>query len=236
LKFLNILAFLLIFNTFILLGFLVSDFTGRTVYERITVNLTRAIDGDTVDTDIGRVRLLGINTPEKNQPYYQEAKEYLANLEGKKVELETRGKDKYDRTLGYLFYNNQLINAQILKQGLANLYVYEKDENYRELLGAEQWARDEGIGLWEKSANYGCIELTKLKYKEDGKRCTNQEQLILNNKCQKIQAILKDSANHIEELTLDSGLFSMNFSCVWNDEGDTLMIRDSRGLLVFYRY
>ncbi len=60
-KTLNILIFLLIFNTFILLGFLTSELTGKIVYERITVNVTRVIDGDTIDTNIGRVRLLGIN-------------------------------------------------------------------------------------------------------------------------------------------------------------------------------
>jgi len=62
-KTLNILIFLLIFNTFILLGFLASEMnmTGKVVYEKISVNLTRAIDGDTIDTEFGRIRLLGIN-------------------------------------------------------------------------------------------------------------------------------------------------------------------------------
>ena len=62
-KTLNILIFLLIFNTFILLGFLASEMnmTGKVVYEKISVNLTRAIDGDTIDTEMGRIRLLGIN-------------------------------------------------------------------------------------------------------------------------------------------------------------------------------
>ncbi|MBU3912468.1 MAG: hypothetical protein KKE50_00085 [Nanoarchaeota archaeon] len=61
-KTLNLLIFLLIFNTFILLGFLISELTGKVFYERISVNITKVIDGDTIDTDIGRVRLLGINT------------------------------------------------------------------------------------------------------------------------------------------------------------------------------
>ncbi len=61
-KTLNILIFLLIFNMFVLLGFLTSEFTGKVVYERVLVNITKVIDGDTIDTDIGRVRSLGINT------------------------------------------------------------------------------------------------------------------------------------------------------------------------------
>ena len=60
-KLLNILIFLLIFNTFILLGFLASEMTGNVVKSRVLINVTRVIDGDTIDTDIGKVRLLGIN-------------------------------------------------------------------------------------------------------------------------------------------------------------------------------
>ncbi len=60
-KTLNVLVFLLIFNTFILLGYIASELTGKVTYERINVNVTRVIDGDTIDTELGRVRLLGIN-------------------------------------------------------------------------------------------------------------------------------------------------------------------------------
>ncbi len=236
-KVLNILIFLLIFNTFILLGYLTSTFTGNVVHERIIVNISHVIDGDTFKDQTGQsYRLLGINTPEKKQPYYEEAASFLKQYGGKKVELENRGKDKYDRTLGYIFYNNKLINAEILKQGLASLYVYDKDEYYSQLKKAEQEARKNNLGLWKRSNNYGCIELTRLKYEEDGNRCTNQEQLVLNNKCGKLSIIIKDDANHIEQVSLATGTYTQNFSCVWNDDGDSLYIRDETGLLLFYRY
>jgi len=61
-KTLNILIFLLIFNTFILFGYLTSEITGKVVYERVISNLTRVIDGDTVVIADGtHVRMLGIN-------------------------------------------------------------------------------------------------------------------------------------------------------------------------------
>jgi len=64
-KTLNILIFLLIFNTFILFGYLTSELTGRVTYERVSANLTRAIDGDTIEIQDGtHVRLLGINDKE----------------------------------------------------------------------------------------------------------------------------------------------------------------------------
>ena len=87
-KLLKILVFLLIFNTFILLGYLISEskITGNITYEKIKVNLTRAIDGDTIDTDIGKIRLLGINTPEKKNPGYEEALNFLKNYENKTID------------------------------------------------------------------------------------------------------------------------------------------------------
>ena len=241
-KILNILIFLLIFNTFILLGFLVSesDITGKAVYERISVNVSRVIDGDTIDVTLNnltqRLRLLGINTPEKKNPGYEEALDFLRQYENKTIELEEREKDKYNRTLAYIYYSGKLLNSEILKQGLANLYVYNKDENYQELEKAEKYARDNNLGLWKKSDNYGCIQLIQLKYQEGEERCTNNEQLILNNICNNIQAILKDDANHIEKLNLSQGIYIQNFSCIWNDDGDSLYIRDEQGLLWFYRY
>lgn len=233
---LKILIFLLILNNFILLGFLFSQFTGRVILERVQVNITRVIDGDTFDSDIGKVRMLGINTPESKQPYYEQAKENLKRYEGKQVELEFKEKDKYQRILGYLFYNNHLVNEQQLSLGLASLYYYKKDDYYPRLKKAEENARKNSLGIWKHSINYGCISLINLKYEEEGERCTNREQLTLNNQCKSMSVTIKDDATHIYEQKIPSGIFSMNFSCIWNDDGDSLYIYDSEGLLLFYRY
>jgi len=122
-----------------------------------------------------------------------------------------------------------------LQEGLANLYVYDKDKNYEELKKAEQEARQKEKGIWKKSENYGCLEIVELKYVEE-KRCNNQEQLVLKNKCEKMDVTLKDSANHIYKISLEKGLFEKNFSCVWNDDGDVLIIRDNGGLVGYYAY
>jgi endonuclease YncB( thermonuclease family) len=199
----------------------------------------RAIDGDTLETDMGKVRLLGINTPEKNQPYYREAKDLLAEYEGKEIQLittkEQDNKDKYDRFLRYAFYDGKFLNAEILGNGLANFYSYADDKYTQTLKNAEEDAKNKEIGLWKKSSNYGCIKLIKLQYIEET-RCNNQEQLILENDCEKMTIILKDDANHIYNLTIDNGLLTKNFSCVFNDAGDNLFIRDEEGLLLDYRY
>lgn len=233
----RILIFFAIVIILIDLAYFYPKLAGKTAYSREFVNVTKVIDGDTIDTSIGKVRLLGINTPEKNQPYYEEAKAFLKQYEGKQVEIERakEDKDKYNRFLRYIFYNKIFINQEILKQGLANLYVYSEDKYTQALKEAESSAQNQEKALWKKSINYGCLELIKLKYLEET-RCNNQEQLILNNKCNNLNVILKDDANHIYQINLEPGTFVKNFSCVFNDEGDSLSVRDKDGLLLYYHY
>lgn len=226
-----------LFIFLIISGIFYYNSTGNVIKETQTAVITRIIDGDTVDSSLGEIRLLGINTPEKKNSGYQEAKNFLSNLTlNKTVELETQGNDKYGRTLAYIILNNELINKKLLQEGLATLYYYEKDNYYKEMKKAEELAREQEKGLWKKSSNSSCIQLIRLIYTENGERCTNQEQLILNNSCNQMQINLKDDANHIENINLEQGIYTQNFSCVFNDEGDSLYIRDNSGLILFYRY
>ena len=192
--------------------------------------VSRVIDGDTLELENGlRVRLLGINTPEKNQNYYEEAKQFLKNLaENKTIKIIWQDTDKYGRILAYIFCKN-LLNREILERGFANLYYYEKDKYYKEMKKAEELARKNEKGIWKRSQDYRCLKLLELKYKEP-------EQIILENSCPKINIILKDDATHIYQEEIPSGIWKKNFSHIWNDEGDSLFIWDDSGLLIFYRY
>lgn len=204
-------------------------------YSQVSTNILQIIDGDTIDTDLGRIRLLGINTPEKNQPLHDEAMNFLKKIEGKEVKIELHGKDKYGRWLGYVF-SDVFINEEVLKNGLANLYVYDKDNYLSKLQKAENEARLSERGIWKKSSNSICIELITLTYLDLGE-AKDQEQLIINNKCNfSISVIIKDDANHIYKENLYPGIFSKNFSNIFNDNGDTLFVRDVNGLLLWYRY
>lgn len=229
------MIFLAVIIILVDLAYFYPKLTGKAAYEKISVNITRVIDGDTIESDMGKIRLLGINTPEKKMPYYEEAKDFLKQYENKTVEVEFHGADKYNRILGYVFYNNELINKKILEKGLGNLYVYEKKEHFQELEKAEKYARGNELGIWKKSENYGCLEIVKFNYIEEN-RCNNQEQLVLNNKCGSLNLTLKDEANHIYKLNIDKGIFTKNFSCVFNDEGDSLFIREESGLVLHYHY
>ena len=204
----------------------------NTIYSREEVFSIRAIDGDTLELDNSlRIRLLGINTPEKNMPYYEEAKQFLQKLENKTIQIENNGPDKYDRILAYVYFNNNLINQEILKNGFANLYYYGTDEHYEDMKKAEQFARDNELGIWKKSENKDCLKLIKFKTDEP-------ENLILYNNCDKqLNIIIKDDATHIYKESINqNSLFEKNFSHIWNTEGDTLYIWDEKGLIIFKRY
>ncbi len=194
------------------------------------VYISHVIDGDTIETENGvRIRLLGINTPEKGQFCYEEARRFLQDLvENKSVSIEWKKTDKYGRILGYVFLNG-MINKKILENGFANIYYYEKDRYFSQMGEAESSAREKEIGIWKKSQNYWCLVLEELKFNEP-------ERLVLTNKCDEMEVVIKDEATHIFNATLHSGKWEKNFSHIWNDEGDSLFVYDCDGLLLFHRY
>ena len=204
-------------------------------YPRQEVNITKIIDGDTIEIEseetISRARLKGINTPEKNQPYYDEATDFLKNIKDKTVEIENHGQDKYNRILVYVFYKDELLNREILENGLGNLYYYSEDNHYQELKKAEQKARQQEKGIWKSSENTGCIELIKLQYEEP-------EKLILENNCnKKITLTIKDEATHTYQETIKpKSTLTKTTSHIWNDAGDSVFIWDKSGLLLYYSY
>jgi len=90
------------------------------------------IDGDTfeyIDTtsnEIVKVRLLCVDTPEKGETGYEEAKEYLSSLIlGQKVILKSsvNDKDDYGRALRYVYFNDLLINKIIITNGYGDLWI-----------------------------------------------------------------------------------------------------------------
>lgn len=109
-------------------------------------------DGDTITVLSGKeqtkVRLYGIDAPEKKQEYGQKSKQFLASLiAGQVVEVEPKGKDRYKRTLGIIYYKGQDINAQMVLNGYAWAYV----KYSRIYVDQEKTARENKRGLWQSS-------------------------------------------------------------------------------------
>jgi len=127
-----------------------------------TYLVKRVIDGDTVELANGeKLRYIGIDTPEKEDPFYQEAKDFNRNLvEGKKVKLEfdVQKKDKYGRLLGYIYVGDIFVNAELLKAGMAVLYTYPPNVKYVDYFTEiQKEARQHKKGVWsqiEESLDY----------------------------------------------------------------------------------
>ncbi|WP_026914889.1 thermonuclease family protein [Christiangramia portivictoriae] len=96
-----------------------------------------------------RVRLDGIDTPERKQPYSKAAKKALSNLIfGKNVTVYYTKKDGYGRVLGEIFIDNINVNRELVRQGLA--WHYKKYSDDRTLAKLEKEAQLNKMGLWQE--------------------------------------------------------------------------------------
>jgi len=80
--------------------------------------VTKVIDGDTFTTDKRKnpVRLADVDTPEKRQPGYQDAKQELQNLiAGQEVFIETVARDKYGRSVADVKLGSKSVNQAMKK-------------------------------------------------------------------------------------------------------------------------
>lgn len=80
--------------------------------------VTKIIDGDTIETSVRKkqVRIEGIDTPEKNQPGYSEAKKYLEKiLKDEKVTVTPVATDVYGRTIAKVKKGNILVSTLMKK-------------------------------------------------------------------------------------------------------------------------
>jgi micrococcal nuclease len=132
---------------------LVLSFLSFQVITNINGKIVGVTDGDTVKlltadfTEI-KVRLEGIDCPEKNQAFGQKAKQFTSDLcFGKQVTLQKSGEDKYGRTLGYILLpDGKNLNKEILRAGYA--WHYKKYNQSKELADLEEEAKSAKRGLW----------------------------------------------------------------------------------------
>lgn len=116
-------------------------------------------DGDTItvldgDNTQHKVRLSGIDAPEKAQAFGQRSKQSLSDLVyGRAVAVESSKRDRYGREVGKVLADGLDVNLEQVKRGLAWHYkAYAREQlpadriTYSE---AEQGARDARIGLWQ---------------------------------------------------------------------------------------
>lgn len=209
-----------------------------------TAVLGRVIDGDTVVlADDTKVRLVNINSPEKDVPSYALAMEYLKRYENKTVNIERLGEDKYQRTLARIYSEDgTYINLDIVENGLASKFLVQEEELSAFSKG-ESRAIESSKGIWNHSSYYGCLSSEIDKY---------QEVVTLTNTCPEINFkgfTLKDESRKtytfsglpLSRVYLHSGSGQDNSTDlfwgqkdIWNNDRDTLYIFDNEGRIVHY--
>ena len=132
---------------------LVTFFSSLVSASEITGSVVSVIDGDTIEVlhnnKAERIRLSGIDCPEKGQAYGKRAKQAASDLVfGKEVTIRTHGHDKYTRTIGdVLLPDGMNLNQELVKQGWCWWYrKYAPGDTVLE--GLETEAREGRKGLW----------------------------------------------------------------------------------------
>lgn len=124
--------------------------------------VVRVLDGDTfellVDQQPVRIRVTGIDAPEKDQPFGQRSQQSLAGMvDGNPVAVRVKGKDRYGRTLGAVYAKicapsapclAVYVNAEQVKTGMAWAYRFHGQAVDPAMLKLETQARSERVGLW----------------------------------------------------------------------------------------
>ena len=110
------------------------------------------MDGDTIevlkDGRPLRVRLHGIDCPERNQDFGSVARQFTGEKTfGRVVEIVPMDADKYGRTVAKVYVDGQYLNLMLLAEGLA-WWFKKYAPNDDDLAQAEQEARKLKKGLW----------------------------------------------------------------------------------------
>ena len=124
--------------------------------------VTRIVDGDTihvrVDGHIEKVRYIGVNTPEVHHPRKGEEPGGRAAADvnrglvaGRHVrlELDAQSRDRYGRLLAYVWVDDTMVNAELVRRGYAQVMTIPPNVRHQSLfLKLQREAREAGRGLW----------------------------------------------------------------------------------------
>jgi micrococcal nuclease len=226
----------------------------------IEATVSKVIDGDTIQMANGDVvRLIGVDAPEKGQPYYDEVVDELRKIEGRSVRLEkdVTNKDRYGRYLRYVFLGDHFVNLELVRSGMVYAYIVNPDSSKKtEFIEAESVARSSGSGVWRRSDHSNCVVLDELHYnaKGDDSKNLEDEYFVLENVCSNmVEAVgwsVRNSFHGIDipmfsigpksKIVISSGsgensrekIFLKRQRPVWSNDGDSFYLKDGLGYIV----
>lgn len=124
----------------------------------ITGKIVGVSDGDTIKVVSAgkqiKIRLYGIDTPEKKQAFGKAATRKLKAILSPSVTVDTKDVDRYGRSVGIVYTaTGDNINRELVESGYAWVYKrYCKESFCNDWLDLEASARNQEIGLWEEKA------------------------------------------------------------------------------------
>jgi len=142
---------ILIFKIFFLIFF----FNNIILYAKTIVGEAKVIDGDTIHINQNKIRLHGIDAPERNQICIIENKNWLCGKEStyelkriinsQIVKCITKDIDKYKRYVAICYINDLNINQTMIRKGWAIAYRYYSKDYIKD----EDYARINKAGIWK---------------------------------------------------------------------------------------
>jgi endonuclease YncB( thermonuclease family) len=134
--------------------FVLAGCYNHTSDEYVTGRVVKILDGDTYDlllennTTI-RIRMDGIDAPEKGMPFSKASKRHLGELcQGQTIKVSKSQEDQYGRIVGFSYLEDgRELGHEMLKAGLA--WHYKQYNSDPELATLENEARQAQIGLWK---------------------------------------------------------------------------------------
>ena len=144
-----------------LLLILLFSFTAITEAATLVGHVVGVTDGDTITILDAtktqyKIRLAGIDAPEKKQAFGNASKKSLSDMVfDKVVSVQYDKEDRYGRIVGKVLINGVDANLEQVKRGLAWWYKkYQKEQLHQDRLDylhAQEYAENEQIGLWAES-------------------------------------------------------------------------------------
>jgi micrococcal nuclease len=139
-----------------------SDEPDESLPDTATVQVTRVVDGDTIEVDYEGhsedVRYIGVDTPESVKPdtpvqcYALAASHFNEQLvDGERVRLafDAERRDVYGRLLAYVHLGKTFVNAELVRRGYARTLTIPPNDRFAARFSRlEQAASDAGRGLW----------------------------------------------------------------------------------------
>tara|TARA_R110002095_G_scaffold215233_1_gene208868 strand:- start:335 stop:916 length:582 start_codon:yes stop_codon:yes gene_type:complete len=133
------------------------------------MTLDYVIDGDTIVADGKKIRLWGINTPEKNNPYFLIAKMLLESfLSEGELKCKFIEKDRYKRDVMHCLIDGRDIGSMMVQTGMAKDYSKYSGDYYQY---EEDLAKAKKMGIWSDKIDKNKKEPEQVMCTMDAKQC-----------------------------------------------------------------